>query len=71
MNTNILYQQMGKREADGSEYKLEGRICRSSRWQTKGHERQEIAKRIRAIAAFFFSSTGKLLVFHAGGNNPA
>lgn len=61
---------MGKREADGSEYKLEGRIYRSSIWETKGHKRQETAKRIRATAAFFLS-IGNLLVFHAGGNNSA
>ena len=52
---------MGNREAEGSEYKSEGRIYRLSVWETKGHKKQETAKRIRAIAAFFFKVRGNFL----------
>lgn len=47
-------KQMGNREAEDSKFKSEGRIYRLSIWETKGHKKQETAKRIRAIAAFFF-----------------
>lgn len=59
-------KQMANREAEGSEYKSEGRIYRSSIWETKGHKKQETAKRIRAIAAFFFKVQGNFLLSMRG-----
>lgn len=58
-------KQMENREAEGSEYKSEGRIYRSSIWETKGGG--GAAKRIRAIAAFYlFFKDRETLCFPCG-----
>lgn len=63
-------KQMGHRETKGSEYRSEGRIYSSSIREAKGHKRQEMAKRIRVIAAFFFFKSGEPPYFPHGEKPP-